>query len=134
MHVQENIWCCFVFTRQYVSTNPSYYQNSRRDEWYQDAESFYANQRTHFRSMPREAMGYTMSQHYSVLGLDRSRLELFSDAEIKTSQDKKKRMHLGEKRIIQIKTNITKRLLRQNPKRGMGGAIAVSSALGAESS
>lgn len=51
--------------------NPSYYQNSRREEWYWDAESFYANQRTNFRSMPREAMGYTMSQHYSVLGLDR---------------------------------------------------------------
>lgn len=35
--------------------------------------------------MPREAMGYTMSQHYSVLGLDRSRLEPFSDAEIKNA-------------------------------------------------
>uniref|UniRef100_A0A0E0AFF6 J domain-containing protein n=1 Tax=Oryza glumipatula TaxID=40148 RepID=A0A0E0AFF6_9ORYZ len=65
--------------------NPSYYQNSRREEWYWYAESFYANQRTNFRSMPREAMGYTMSQHYSVLGLDRSRLEPFSDAEIKNA-------------------------------------------------
>ncbi|XP_015694509.2 uncharacterized protein LOC102699881 isoform X1 [Oryza brachyantha] len=65
--------------------NPSYYQNSRRDDWYWEAESFYANQRTHFRSMPRETMGYTMSQHYSVLGLDRSRLEPFSDAEIKNA-------------------------------------------------
>ncbi|XP_066168734.1 uncharacterized protein [Oryza sativa Japonica Group] len=110
--------------------NPSYYQNSRREEWYWDAESFYANQRTNFRSMPREAMGYTMSQHYSILGLDRSRLEPFSDAEIKQIfwesgclayflYGVHSRMHLGEKRwsIIQIKTNITKSLLRQNSKR-----------------
>uniref|UniRef100_A0A0D9WV44 J domain-containing protein n=1 Tax=Leersia perrieri TaxID=77586 RepID=A0A0D9WV44_9ORYZ len=68
--------------------NPSYYQNIRRDDWYGD-ESFYANQRTNFRSMPREAMGYTMSQHYSVLGLDRSRSVPFSDAEIKNAFRKK---------------------------------------------
>ncbi|VAH31151.1 unnamed protein product [Triticum turgidum subsp. durum] len=63
--------------------NPTYNQHSRREDWYEDAETFYANQRTNFRSRPREAMQYSMSHHYSVLGLNRSRPEPFSDAEIK---------------------------------------------------
>ncbi|KAL6880408.1 hypothetical protein ACP4OV_011973 [Aristida adscensionis] len=71
--------------RTWDAHNPGYYQHSRRDEWYWDAEAFYANQRTNFRSMPREAMNYTMSHHYSILGLDRSRSEPFSDAEIKNA-------------------------------------------------
>ncbi|KAG8081393.1 hypothetical protein GUJ93_ZPchr0007g5552 [Zizania palustris] len=65
--------------------NASYYQNSRRNDWYWEAESFYSHQRTNFRSTAREAMGCTLSQHYSVLGLDRSRTEPFSDAEIKNA-------------------------------------------------
>ncbi|KAL6647112.1 hypothetical protein ACP70R_014549 [Stipagrostis hirtigluma subsp. patula] len=71
--------------RTWDGHNPSYYQHSRRDEWYWDAEAFYANQRTNFRSMPRETMSYTMSHHYSILGLDRSRSQPFSDAEIKNA-------------------------------------------------
>uniref|UniRef100_A0A453BNX1 Uncharacterized protein n=1 Tax=Aegilops tauschii subsp. strangulata TaxID=200361 RepID=A0A453BNX1_AEGTS len=92
--------------------NPTYNQHSRREDWYEDAETFYANQRTNFRSRPREAMQYSMSHHYSVLGLNRSRPEPFSDAEIK-------RMRLGEKQwnTIQTKTKTTKRLLRKNSKR-----------------
>ncbi|RLN33623.1 uncharacterized protein C2845_PM03G18900 [Panicum miliaceum] len=71
--------------RTWESHNPNYYQHSQRDEWYWDAEAFYANQRTNFRSMPRETMSYAMSRHYSILGLDRSRSEPFSDAEIKNA-------------------------------------------------
>ncbi|PWZ15821.1 hypothetical protein Zm00014a_038287 [Zea mays] len=69
--------------RNWDSHNPNYYQHHQRDDWYWNAEAFYANQRTNFRAMTREAMTYTMSHHYSVLGLDRSRSEPFSDAEIK---------------------------------------------------
>ncbi|KAI5012573.1 dnaJ homolog subfamily C member 7-like isoform X1 [Hordeum vulgare subsp. vulgare] len=65
--------------------NPTYNQHSRREDWYEDAETFYANQRANFRSRPREAMQYSMSHHYSVLGLNRSRAEPFSDAEIKNA-------------------------------------------------
>ncbi|KAJ1287632.1 hypothetical protein BS78_02G025400 [Paspalum vaginatum] len=71
--------------RTWESDNPSYYQHRRRDDWYWDAEAFYANQRTNFKSMPRETMSYSMSRHYSILGLDRSRPEPFSDAEIKNA-------------------------------------------------
>ncbi|XP_066392980.1 uncharacterized protein [Miscanthus floridulus] len=71
--------------RTWESHNPNYYQHHQRDDWYWNAETFYANQRTNFRATPREAMSYTMSHHYSVLGLDRSRSEPFSDAEIKNA-------------------------------------------------
>uniref|UniRef100_A0A0A9D2Y6 J domain-containing protein n=1 Tax=Arundo donax TaxID=35708 RepID=A0A0A9D2Y6_ARUDO len=71
--------------RTWDGHDPRYYQHSRRDDWYWDAETFYAKQRTNYRSMPREAMSYTMSHHYSILGLDRSRSEPFSDAEIKNA-------------------------------------------------
>ncbi|XP_008650810.1 uncharacterized isoform X2 [Zea mays] len=71
--------------RNWDSHNPNYYQHHQRDDWYWNAEAFYANQRTNFRAMTREAMTYTMSHHYSVLGLDRSRSEPFSDAEIKNA-------------------------------------------------
>jgi len=57
--------------RTWESHNPNYYQHSQREEWYWDAEAFYANQRTNFRSMPRETMSFAMSRHYSILGLDR---------------------------------------------------------------
>lgn len=71
--------------RNWDSHNPNYYQHHQRDDWYWNAEAFYANQRTNFRAMTREAVTYTMSHHYSVLGLDRSRSEPFSDAEIKNA-------------------------------------------------
>ncbi|RLM85007.1 uncharacterized protein C2845_PM04G02270 [Panicum miliaceum] len=71
--------------RTWESHNPNYYHHGQRDEWYWDAEAFYANQRTNFRSMPGETMSYAMSHHYSILGLDRSRSEPFSDAEIKNA-------------------------------------------------
>ncbi|EER97928.1 uncharacterized protein LOC8084310 [Sorghum bicolor] len=71
--------------RTWESHNPNYYQHHQRADWYWNAETFYANQRTNFRAMPREAMSYTMLHHYSVLGLDRSRSEPFSDAEIKNA-------------------------------------------------
>ncbi|KAJ1287629.1 hypothetical protein BS78_02G025100 [Paspalum vaginatum] len=71
--------------RTWESDNPSYYQHRHRDDWYWDAEAFYANQRTNFKSMPMETMSYSMSRHYSILGLDRSRPEPFSDSEIKNA-------------------------------------------------
>jgi hypothetical protein len=63
--------------RNWDSHNPNYYQHHQRDDWYWNAEAFYANQRTNFRAMTREAMTYTMSHHYSVLGLDRYVLAVF---------------------------------------------------------
>ncbi|XP_044457115.1 uncharacterized protein [Triticum aestivum] len=85
--------------------NPTYNQHSRREDWYEDAETFYANQRTNFRSRPREAMQYSMSHHYSVLGLNRSRPEPFSDAEIKDCRRAVQPEEIQEKPLRDDSTN-----------------------------
>jgi hypothetical protein len=63
--------------RTWESHDPGFYQHSRRDDWYWDAEAFYTNQRTKFRSIPRETVSYAMSHHYSILGLDRYTLKSY---------------------------------------------------------
>ncbi|XP_008796973.1 uncharacterized protein LOC103712273 [Phoenix dactylifera] len=64
---------------------PGAYQHFQRDDWYWKTDTSYKDRRTNFRFTPRESGSYLMSHHYSVLGLDRSRSEPYSDAEIKTA-------------------------------------------------
>lgn len=60
---------------------PGAYQ---RDDWYWNTETSYGDQRTNYRSTQCSG-NYSMSHHYSVLGLDRLRPTPYSDAEIKTA-------------------------------------------------
>ncbi|XP_058069661.1 uncharacterized protein LOC131218836 [Magnolia sinica] len=61
----------------------AYHQYSQRDDWYWKADTSYKDQRANFRQTPKDTGNYSMSHHYSVLGLDRSRSKPYSEAEIK---------------------------------------------------
>ncbi|WOK92256.1 hypothetical protein Cni_G00947 [Canna indica] len=61
------------------------YQHIPRDDWYYNTDTYYREQRANYNFGPRHSGNYSMSHHYSVLGLDWSRQEPFSDAEIKTA-------------------------------------------------
>ncbi|XP_061350468.1 uncharacterized protein LOC133295644 isoform X2 [Gastrolobium bilobum] len=63
----------------------AYHQHFQRDDWYWKAEASFRNQRTNYRDTPRESGNYSLSHHYSVLGLDRFRTTPYTDAEIKTA-------------------------------------------------
>ncbi|KAJ0963363.1 hypothetical protein J5N97_028485 [Dioscorea zingiberensis] len=64
---------------------PGAYQHSQRDDWYWKSDPSYKNYRSNFRSTFKGTGNYAMSHHYSVLGLDRTRTQPYSDAEIKTA-------------------------------------------------
>ncbi|XP_077233934.1 chaperone DnaJ-domain superfamily protein [Tasmannia lanceolata] len=61
------------------------YQHFQREDWYWKTDTSYKDQRANSRATPRESGSYSMSHHYSVLGLDRSRGKPYSEAEIKTA-------------------------------------------------
>ncbi|KAJ6398655.1 hypothetical protein OIU77_019439 [Salix suchowensis] len=61
----------------------AYHQHFQRDDWYWKTDSSFRDQRTNFRRTPRDSGSYPLSHHYSVLGLDRSRTEPYTEAEIK---------------------------------------------------
>ncbi|KAJ0981843.1 hypothetical protein J5N97_010098 [Dioscorea zingiberensis] len=61
------------------------YQQSPRNDWYWKTETSYQHQRTNFGSPRWENGSYSMSHHYAVLGLDRSRTTPYSDTEIKNA-------------------------------------------------
>ncbi|KAJ6304749.1 hypothetical protein OIU78_020339 [Salix suchowensis] len=61
----------------------AYHQHFQRDDWYWNTDSSFRDQRTNFRRTPRDSGSYPLSHHYSVLGLDRSRTEPYTEAEIK---------------------------------------------------
>ncbi|KAG5245753.1 dnaJ subfamily member [Salix suchowensis] len=63
----------------------AYHQHFQRDDWYWNTDSSFRDQRTNFRRTPRDSGSYPLSHHYSVLGLDRSRTEPYTEAEIKTA-------------------------------------------------
>ncbi|KAK8913669.1 hypothetical protein KSP39_PZI023805 [Platanthera zijinensis] len=64
---------------------PSAYQHFQQEDWYWNSDASYGDQKTNFGYCPWETKNYTLSHHYSVLGLDRSRAVPYSDAEIKTA-------------------------------------------------
>lgn len=64
---------------------PNQSQHFQRDDWYWKTDTSYKDQRTNFRSTPRDSGNYKLSHHYSVLGLSRSRANPYSEAEIKSA-------------------------------------------------
>ncbi|XP_010248318.1 PREDICTED: uncharacterized protein LOC104591226 isoform X3 [Nelumbo nucifera] len=77
----------------------AYHQHFQRDDWYWKTDTSYRDRRSNSRATPRESGSYSLSHHYSVLGLDRQLLERRQNS------------------TTQIKTKIIKRLLRQSLKR-----------------
>ncbi|XP_072991499.1 uncharacterized protein [Typha latifolia] len=76
------------FKRSYESwreNDPGGYHYVPRDDWYWKTDTSHKNQRDKSTSTPRSSRNYPMSHHYTVLGLDRSRVTPYSDAEIKTA-------------------------------------------------
>ncbi|GAU26934.1 hypothetical protein TSUD_06050 [Trifolium subterraneum] len=75
----------------------TYHQHLQRDDWYWKAEQTFRHQWNHYRDTPREngsINNSSLSHHYSVLGLDRSRTTPYTDAEIKTAfRTKAKQYH-----------------------------------------
>ncbi|XP_022722832.1 dnaJ homolog subfamily C member 3 homolog [Durio zibethinus] len=72
----------------------AYHQHFQRDDWYWKADASYRDQRTNHRQPQRDSAGYPLSHHYSVLGLDRSRTEPYTEDEIKTAfRTKAKQFH-----------------------------------------
>ncbi|KAK7383268.1 hypothetical protein VNO78_28942 [Psophocarpus tetragonolobus] len=71
----------------------AHYQNFQRDDWYWKAEASYREQWANYQH-PRQSGNHSLSHHYSVLGLDRSRTTPYSEAEIKTAfRTKAKQYH-----------------------------------------
>ncbi|XP_022722710.1 uncharacterized protein LOC111279880 [Durio zibethinus] len=72
----------------------AYHQHFQRDDWYWNADTSYRDQRTNYRQSQRDSASYPLSHHYSVLGLDRSRTEPYTEDEIKTAfRTKAKQFH-----------------------------------------
>ncbi|TYH72140.1 hypothetical protein ES332_D05G234300v1 [Gossypium tomentosum] len=72
----------------------AYHQHYQRDDWYWKAEAQFRDQRTNFRQPQRDSASYPLSHHYSVLGLDRSRTQPYTEDEIKTAfRAKAKQFH-----------------------------------------
>ncbi|KAG6438071.1 hypothetical protein SASPL_103005 [Salvia splendens] len=87
------------FRRGYEGWNEhdsgAYHQNFQRNDWYWKAEASYRYQQSNFRqNNPRASTNVSLSQHYSVLGLDRRRTKPYTDEEIKSAfRTKAKEFH-----------------------------------------
>ncbi|KAM3342229.1 putative protein isoform X1 [Capsicum galapagoense] len=72
----------------------AYHQHFQRNDWYWKADTSFRDRGTNFRETPRANASYPLSQHYSVLGLDRSRTKPYTDDEIKSAfRAKAKQFH-----------------------------------------
>ncbi|KAB2082793.1 hypothetical protein ES319_A05G221800v1 [Gossypium barbadense] len=72
----------------------AYNQHYQRDDWYWKAEAQFRDQRTNFRQPQRDSSSCPLSHHYSVLGLDRSRTQPYTEDEIKAAfRAKAKQFH-----------------------------------------
>lgn len=65
----------------------AYHQQFQRDDWYWKTDTSFRDRRTNYGSETpyKENTSYSLSHHYSVLGLDRFRTKPYTDAEIKTA-------------------------------------------------
>ncbi|TYI28229.1 hypothetical protein ES332_A05G230300v1 [Gossypium tomentosum] len=87
-----------VYRRSYESWRENgpgaYNQHYQRDDWYWKAEAQFRDQRTNFRQPQRDSSSCPLSHHYSVLGLDRSRTQPYTEDEIKAAfRAKAKQFH-----------------------------------------
>ncbi|XP_076918833.1 uncharacterized protein LOC143579397 [Bidens hawaiensis] len=70
-----------------------YHQHFQRDDWYFKTETS-QGYKSDFREPPRSPVNDTLSHHYTILGLSRSRAKLYTDDEIKTAfRSKAKQFH-----------------------------------------
>lgn len=69
---------------EYEPDNASH-QHFQRDDWYWKTDRSSKNWRTNSRETLRDNTIHPLSQHYSVLGLDRSRARPYTEVEIKTA-------------------------------------------------
>nr|GEV03092.1 DnaJ domain-containing protein [Tanacetum cinerariifolium] len=70
-----------------------YHQHFQRNDWYWKTDTSHGN-RSNFNESPRSPVKYTLSHHYAILGLSRSRTQPYTDDEIKTAfRSKAKQFH-----------------------------------------
>jgi len=63
----------------------AFHQQFQRDDWYWKTDTSHRDRKTNYREPPRASVAYSLSHHYSVLGLDRFRTTPYTEAEIKTA-------------------------------------------------
>lgn len=63
----------------------AFHQQFQRDDWYWKTDTSHRDRKTNYRETPRASVAYSLSHHYSVLGLDRFRTTPYTEAEIKTA-------------------------------------------------
>ncbi|KAJ6335321.1 hypothetical protein OIU76_007411 [Salix suchowensis] len=91
---RERNKCKRDYERWRESGPGAYHQNFQRDDWYWKTDTSFREQRTNFRRNSRDGGSYSLSHHYSILGLDRSRTIPYTEAEIKTAfRTKAKEFH-----------------------------------------
>ncbi|XP_071732326.1 uncharacterized protein [Rutidosis leptorrhynchoides] len=71
-----------------------YYQNFHRDDWYWKTDTSQRNRRSNYKEPSQSPVNYSLSHHYAILGLSRSRTKPYTDDEIKTAfRSKAKEFH-----------------------------------------
>ncbi|CAN4122503.1 unnamed protein product [Withania somnifera] len=72
----------------------AYHQHFQRNDWYWKAETSFRDRGANFGEAHMANASYSLSHHYSVLGLDRSRTKPYTDDEIKSAfRAKAKQFH-----------------------------------------
>ncbi|KAG6466850.1 hypothetical protein ZIOFF_075334 [Zingiber officinale] len=67
--------------RSWTDNDPGKYQYIPREDWYYETSTSRSDHKSSYKSTPNYRGHYTMSHHYTVLGLDRTRAEPYTDAE-----------------------------------------------------
>ncbi|KAL1823264.1 hypothetical protein DCAR_0311138 [Daucus carota subsp. sativus] len=62
-----------------------YHQHFQRDDWYWKTDTSTRDRRSNYGQTPQNNISYSLSHHYTVLGLDRSRTKPYTEDEIKTA-------------------------------------------------
>ncbi|GJW24315.1 DnaJ domain-containing protein [Tanacetum coccineum] len=79
--------------REDTSAEYHFYNHFQRDDWYWKTDTTYGNW-SNFREPHQTPANYSLSHHYAVLGLSRSRTTPYTDDEIKTAfRSKAKQYH-----------------------------------------
>ncbi|GAB2222417.1 hypothetical protein Drorol1_Dr00013634 [Drosera rotundifolia] len=63
----------------------AFHQHFQRNDWYWQSDTSFRDRQSNTREAPRHHGSYHLSHHYAVLGLDRSRVKPYTEAEIKTA-------------------------------------------------
>ncbi|XP_042452368.1 uncharacterized protein LOC122036992 isoform X1 [Zingiber officinale] len=71
--------------RSWTDNDPGKYQYIPREDWYYETSTSRSDHKSSYKSTPNYRGHYTMSHHYTVLGLDRTRAEPYTDAEVKSA-------------------------------------------------